>query len=249
MIKHQECYQAWLLHSRPYRESSLLLDFLTLEAGRVSVISRGQRTRSGSGKGLQPFLLYQVTVAGRSHLKTLKSVEPVGHSSWMTGKILVAALYANELVVSLLGEHESDPGLFQAYTDLITTLGQKGDIELALRHFELVLLESLGYGIDLHIDALTGQPIEAEKYYYLGRSLGLVPLLAGANITQELESAYSHLSMDVKDVPSFLGKDLIALSLGDLSELSTRRTAKLLLRQAIQHQLGDRQLNARNLLS
>lgn len=50
--------RAFVLHSRPWSETSLMLDVFTEESGRVRLVAKGARSKRSTLKGaLQPFTL------------------------------------------------------------------------------------------------------------------------------------------------------------------------------------------------
>ena len=226
---------AWLLHSRPFRENSLLLDFLTLERGRFSAISRGARGSKSVKKAiLQPFTALHISVVGKGELQTLKDVEAPNPGMSLTGEALFAAMYVNELVVKLLSGHESEPELFTTYTNTLHALATGSELEIVLRRFELALLDSLGYALNLHFEAEEGCEILPEGQYYLQPDLGFIRLQGDFQA-----GSTAHVL--------FPGADLLAIAEDDFAEISTRRFAKILMRQLLAHHLGEKTLSSRAL--
>ena len=160
--------KAYLLHTRPYRETSMLLDVLTESKGRVSLIAKGVRGKKQSKSGLlQLFSPLAVNFMGRSDLQTLTQCEPLGHSLRLTGHYLYSGLYLNELLVRLLQRQDEHPEIFVLYELAIRRLADKQTIEPTLREFELNLLAELGYGVNFVTDE-QGQDIkEGQQYLYL----------------------------------------------------------------------------------
>src|SRR5690606_13432265 len=110
MAGRNESLQAWLLHSRPFRETSLLLEFLTLEHGRVTAIALGARSIKGRLRLLlQPFVLLRISVTGKHELRNLQASEASAPGLLLQGERLFAGLYLNELLVRLLQGHEAEP--------------------------------------------------------------------------------------------------------------------------------------------
>jgi DNA repair protein RecO (recombination protein O) len=226
---------AWLLHSRPFRETSLLLDFFSLERGRFSAIARGVRSAKSNKRALlQPFTPLNLAVAGKTDLLTLKSVDADGPALLLTGAALFSALYVNELVTRLLSGVEAEPALFALYQDTLCALQEGSDVEVALRLFELQLLDTLGYGVDFAHDAEHGAAVEAGARYYLHPESGLVRQHA-------VDSAAS------REHQLYGGAELLAIARRDFSASQTRRAAKLLLRQLLGRHLGERELASREL--
>ncbi|BFM07615.1 DNA repair protein RecO [Halioxenophilus aromaticivorans] len=168
---------AYVIHSRPYRETSLLVDFLTANYGRVSVVVRGARRSQKKRSIYQPFAPMQVTWSGNSQLKTLRNSELAGMSTQLKGKRLYSGLYLNELLYRLLQPEEPAPALFAGYMRALGDLAQAADdlSELAsLRRFELRLLDELGYGVDYTRDGQTGAVIAANARYGFLLNVGFV---------------------------------------------------------------------------
>jgi DNA repair protein RecO (recombination protein O) len=234
-MKATEFLSCWLLHSRPYRDSSLLLDFFTEPQGRVSAIARGVRTaKTGAASGrrslLQPLTPLQVSLSGRGELRALGQVEARGVGLALRGEHLLSALYVNELLVRLLPAHEQEAALFSEYGKLLHGLQQSADIEPMLRNFELLLLESLGYGLQLGHEVHSGDLITASSYYALHPDGGFV-----AQIPLSAQEAL------------YAGGDLLNIAKRDFGSADTRKAAKHLLRQVLQQHLGSRPLMSRSL--
>jgi DNA repair protein RecO (recombination protein O) len=230
----------WLLHARAYRDSSLLLDLFTVEEGRVGAVARGVRTASkgnASGKRslLQPFVPLQVALSGRGELRTLGQVEAVGPCIAVHGERLLSALYINELLVRLLPNHEKEGPLFEEYSTLLPALAGDAPLEPLLRNFELQLLDALGYGLQFGHDVETGEAIQPDGWYHLHVDGGFGRQLAAGQHT-DTHSLYA-------------GSELLSIAQRDFAGDAVRRTAKRLLRRALQQHLGKRELGSRLLFS
>lgn len=218
---------AYVLHSKPYRETSALVELFTLEYGKISAVSRGMRRPSSKMKAvLQPFVPLQIAWQGRTGLKTLTLAEATGHFGILTGKALICALYANELLQKMLPVFDPHPKLFVYYQYLINAL-ICDDIEIPLRIFERRLLIELGYGIDL-------SDIQASQLYYLD-PLQLV-LEKVVTIDESLKANY------------FWGEYLIAINEDDYTLGKSRVCAKRFMRLQIDVLLNGKKLNTRDLL-
>lgn len=237
-MKPAGLHHCWLLHARPYRDTSLLLDLFTEEEGRVGAIARGVRA-AGSGKAvskrslLQPFVPLQVSLSGRGELRTLGQTEALGAGIPLSGERLLSALYVNELLVRLLPAHEKEAEVFDDYSHLLLALAGNAALEPLLRNFELQLLDVLGYGLQLTHDVVSGEPILACTWYQLQQDGGFMRQPSNVSDTRGL----------------YDGSDLIALALRDFSQVNTRRTAKRLLRHVLQQHLGGRELASRALFA
>jgi DNA repair protein RecO (recombination protein O) len=214
---------AYLLHTRPYRESSLLAELLVAERGRVGAIMRGARGKPAT-QIFQPLL---VRLAGQGELKTLKAAEPGGTLLMLAGTALFSGFYLNELLVRLLGRDLPLPALFMAYAQALGELSESSDVEPVLRRFEKYLLDSLGYGFDFDIDCRSGSPVEAGLFY---------TYLPEGGLGQSREGRDSHA-----------GELLLELAAGHFETPAARQAAKRILRQALARQLGDRPLKSREL--
>jgi DNA repair protein RecO (recombination protein O) len=226
---------AWLLHSRPFRDTSLLLDFLTVE-GRVSALARGARSAKSTTRALlQPFQPLLVSLAGRSELLNLRQAEASGPARPLTGERLFSALYVNELLVRLLRGQESEAELFNAYGEVLRELASGAELEPVLRCFELQLLDTLGYGLQFSHEAETGEVLTDEGWYYLHADSGFVRQSQG----QLTQASASHAL--------YPGAELRKIAARDFAAGSTRRIAKRLLRQVLQQHMSERPLTSREL--
>ncbi len=179
----------FVLHSRPYRETSLIVEFFSQEHGRLSILFRGARKPTKKqlqlSRQLQPFQMLLVAYAGRSELKTGHRVESVGAGFYLPGTRLYSGLYLNELLVRLLYKEDAHPELFQLYRYTLESLRDaEAELEWVLRSFEFKLLAELGYGIHFHADGVSHQPIEADKNYGYDPEQGFYPLEDTANVNQ-----------------------------------------------------------------
>jgi DNA repair protein RecO (recombination protein O) len=229
----QDLKAGYVLHTRPYRDSSLLIEFLSREQGRVSLLAKGakgRKTRGGSVAALlQPFNQLTCSWTGRRELKTLISCEAGAPAPRLAGTRLFSALYLNELLVRLLHHEDPHQQLFDSYEYALQQLA--GDLaeELILRPFEFSLLEQLGYGFDLGVDGLSGEPIGDDNWYHYHEDYGLV-----------------QVSPEFGDrLPRYRGQDLREMGRGDF--LAAGVCAKQLMRQVLAGHLGDKPLMSREL--
>ena len=221
---------AYVLHSRAYRDTSALVDLLTLEHGLQRVVWRGAR---GQRRKLAPqlFVPMLVGLSGRSDLKTLTQAEIAGRFSLLQGDTLFSGLYLNELLVRLLASGDPQPLLFAAYQHALEQLASAAPLEPILRRFEWQLLDLLDYGFSLQHDA-NGQPVTAHQRYSWHATDGLQPL------TDPLHSD-----------AGLPGVALLAMAADDWRAAVTLRAAKQLMRQALAVQLGERPLVSRSLFT
>ena len=146
--------------ARPLRETSLLIDALTRDHGRVGLLARGVRAARSrfSRAALQPLTPLNLSWSGRGELSTLTAAEPAGNALHASGETLLCALYLNELVARLLPRNDPHPGVFEEYLTTFARLAGDYAPAWTLRRFERDLLGHLGYGLVLEADAETGEP-------------------------------------------------------------------------------------------
>lgn len=235
---------AYVLHRQSFRNTSLLVDFLSMDHGRLRLVARGARREKYRQRPLlQLFQPLLISFAGRGEVKTLTGLESGVQAIRLRGRQLFSGLYMNELLVRLLLNHDEHRGLYQLYQDTLLALQGGGGIEPALRRFELGLLAELGYGINLGLDCTSRLPIEPAALYRFTPDVGFRRFegVAEPGATQDC----------------FRGEHLLALrelqqgSEDDWQNCSEvcAHAAKRLLRAAISSHLGRRPLNSRLLYS
>jgi DNA repair protein RecO (recombination protein O) len=221
---------AFILHRRPYRNTSLLLETFSREHGRLGLVARGAVSSRSRLKGLlQPFTPLLLSWMGDGDLATLSSGEEAGLPIALMHHRALAGLYINELLVRLLPRRDAQPELFAAYEALLADLAVATDEEPPLRYFEKRLLEELGYGLSLDREADSGTPIVAETHYRYVLDRG--PLA---------------LDQTQTGVP-ISGRGLLALRDGILSDPTILKEVKRLTRAALAEQLQGRALKTREL--
>jgi len=226
-----ELEPAWVLHTRQYRETSLLIEVFSANHGRLGLIARGARRPKSPLKALlQPFEPLAMSWSGRGDLGTLQQAEAVPGRPPLAlqGLGLAGGFYANELLIKLLERRDPHPVLFGSYSQLIEQLADPATVEPGLRQFELLLLRELGFGINLSVDAFDLQPLSDESLYEYRLEQGVVPVHDG-----------------VEGAMVFKGSTLRAIEASDWSSPDTLRAAKKLLRYTIDHYLDGRELKTR----
>jgi DNA repair protein RecO (recombination protein O) len=172
---------AYILHHRPYRDTSRILEVLTREHGRLTLFARGVRgPKAKLASVLQPFQLLLLSWSGRGEAAQLTSAESAAQGPQLPSLCLMGAFYLNELLLKLTTRHDPLTSLFDDYHATVEMLRGGLPLEPALRIFEKRLLEALGYGLDLATEAQTGRPIEADEYYHFRPARGLLPTVAEA---------------------------------------------------------------------
>jgi DNA repair protein RecO (recombination protein O) len=238
MMHRFESEPAYVLHSWPYRETSLLLEVFTREYGRLGALAKGARRPKSRARGLlQPFVPLLVACVGRGELLTLTEYESFGFLPYLSGRRLVSAFYLNELIMRLLHRWDPNPALFDGYQIAIRTLASEEPIEPALRLFEKVLLKTLGYELQLVKEVESGEAVHPEKLYRYDPERG--PILVDA--LQKGGAFYPEKRL-------YQGKSLLALAAEELSETSVLSEVKRLMREALLLHLGDRPIESRKLL-
>ncbi|MFQ6004633.1 MAG: DNA repair protein RecO, partial [Woeseia sp.] len=141
---------AFLLHHRPFGETSKILDVLSPNHGRLALVARGSRSAKSRLRGiLRPFLPLKLSWVIRSDLGTLTGAEMDGAPISLQGDALMSGYYVNELLLRLLHRHDPQPEIFSAYARTIKNLAATAHVAPPLRHFEMELLRLLGYALNL----------------------------------------------------------------------------------------------------
>ena len=223
---------AYVLHRRPYRETSLLVDLLTPTFGRLGVVARGARgARARSTAQFEPFSRLLVSCAGRGSLLNVSGID-VMKSGNLAGRSLLAGLYLNELLVRVLRADDPHPALFVGYHDALQELADEARLEPALRRFEKLVLRESGYALSFDVDADTGEPIRAGRRYAFTPELGF---------TATSSSNGTRLVFD--------GAVLLAVGDDRYDNAVVRRAAKRIMRRALAPYLGDRPLVSRSMFA
>ena len=157
----------FLLHQRSYGETSIIADVFTQKSGKISFIAKGAKKPKSKFFGyLVPFQKLKITYSGRSELKTLTSIDrDLASNSNTFSKVSYSLLYINELLMKLLPKDAKHEELFVLYDEFLKKINQNNNLEISLRHFELDLLDMLGYGFDYDSEIDSNDPIETELSY------------------------------------------------------------------------------------
>ena len=213
-------FLCWVLHRRPYRNTSVIVDLLSADCGRVSAIARGGQRQPL----LQPFRPLWVQWRGRGELRSLGAIEPAGVAYALQGEALYCGLYLNEMLVRLLHRDDAHPEVLEIYSVALAALATRElPVDIILRHFELRLLDAIGYGLSLDQD-ISGQPLQPGLRYRLLPDQGLMADISG----------------------SFPGEILNDMAAGHWHD-EARRVARDLMREALPPHLGGRPLVSRSL--
>jgi DNA repair protein RecO (recombination protein O) len=228
----RDAQPGFVLHTYPFRETSLVVEAFTRNFGRVGLVARGARRPKSSLRGLmmafQPLLL---SWAGKSELRTLHKAEWQGGVPQLHGLGLMCGFYLNELLLKFLAREDPHEALYGVYQDAIMRLAHEPEPAAILRRFEKVLLKELGYEILLDREADTGRPIDPNKHYTYIVERGPVAIVPEAN-TQLV----------------IAGQTLIDLQNDDFASAITLAQSKSLMRFLVNHYLGNQELLTRQLL-
>jgi len=218
---------AFVLHARPYRETSLLIECLTRDHGRIGVVARGVRKERArlQRAQLEPFQRVELDLLMRGELATLRAAEPVGTVLRLVGDAGLAGLYLNELVVRLTGRQDPNPELFALYELALQRMSAREPLAWTLRRFERDMLDSLGYALQLDADALDGEPLDPVATYFYDPESGAMPGRAG-------------------DARAIRGADLLALAQDTPPDAAGLASLRRMMRQVIAFHLGGGELRA-----
>ena len=224
---------AYILHSRQYRESSLLLEALSREHGRVGLVARGARAAKSKWKNvLQPFRPLLLSWTQRGELGTLTGADQIASPPALTGEALFCGLYANELSIRFLQRSDAHPDLFDYYRDLLMQLAIGKELQPLLRIFEKQLLQSAGFGMQLDHEHGSDRAVSADAWYSYIPEAGPERRDRGQDRDDYLVS----------------GSALLALKSGQIEDQHLKEL-KHLMRRLIRYHLGDRPIASLSLFS
>ncbi|MFT5391583.1 MAG: DNA repair protein RecO (recombination protein O) [Gammaproteobacteria bacterium] len=225
---------SFIIHQRRYRETSLIVEVLTRDHGRVGLVARGARGPAARKRfTLSPFIALLLSWSSRADLGTLTQVETPRALPPLSADRLVSGLYLNELVYRLCARRDPYPEVFSAYAVALAGLREAPQVEAVLRVFELNLLDAIGYALMLDTEADTGRAIVPEQTYIYVPEQGPVPVMDGA--------AAGHLTVS--------GRTLLGLASEDLTSKAVLAEAKKLMRSMLTHHLGPRPLATREMFA
>ncbi|MDH3266483.1 MAG: DNA repair protein RecO [Gammaproteobacteria bacterium] len=234
MIANRRVQQqaAFILHHRPFRDSSQILDIFSRDHGKLALVARGSRGARSRLKGvLRPFMPLSLSWIIKSDLGTLTGAENRGGPLSLSGDALLSGYYVNELVMHFLHRHDPQPEIFDAYTHTIESLVMAGnDIAECLRRFEIELLRQVGYALNLDYEFATNAVLEDEKHY-------------------EYRVEQGPVAVSKSQGPLvFTGKMLASISAQQFAQADVLRAANRLLREVIRFHLGGKELKSRKVL-
>jgi DNA repair protein RecO (recombination protein O) len=223
---------AFVLHSYPFRETSLVLEVFSREYGRVPLVARGARRPRSALRGLlMSFQPLSLSWFGKHELRTLHSAEWQGGQPQLHGTALLCGFYLNELLLNLMARDDPHQSLFDYYQQTLQRLAQEQDHAFTLRSFEKRMLQELGYALSLETEAESGKPIVPEKTYRYILERGAIA-----------ETADSAQGLPVA------GKTLLDMAADDYRDLNSARQSKQLMRMLLDHYLAGKTLHTRELM-
>jgi DNA repair protein RecO (recombination protein O) len=225
----------FVLHSYPYKETSLIVDMFTRDHGRTAVVAKGAKRPLSKLRGvLQTFQPLSISFSGKSELRTLIDAEWVGGMLPLEKTALLCGFYLNELLVKLLARDDPHPKLFDHYVATLNELAHGEPAPIALRKFERALLKETGVAADLTRCTTTRTPVEANGYYVVDPERGARTAGPG----DPWPEAW----------PVVAGKTLLDMEREDYADAQTQAQSKQLMRFLLAVQLGGAPLNTRQIL-
>ena len=228
--------QVFILHVRPWRETSLLIEALSANFGRMGLLARGVQgpKRQVLRAALQPLQFVRVDAVQRGELAQLRSAEALDAAPLPGGEATLAAFYVNELVLRLAARGDPQPDLFDAYGRMRARLAMAGSLAWSLRRFERDLLDAIGFGMDFSSDG-DGNPVDPAARYRLDPEHGPRRLLSDRGHGDRSDAA--------------TGRALLALAAdGEAPGADDLASLRRALRPVLLHHLGGRNLKSWDLL-
>ena len=223
---------AFVLHSYPFRETSLLVEIFSRQHGRVPLVARGARRPKSAVRGLlMNFQPLSLSWFGKHEVRTLHSAEWQGGQPLLQGTALLCGFYLNELLLNLMVRDDPHEQLFDYYQHTLQRLAHGADLASTLRCFEKHLLQELGYALLLEHEAGSSRSIDATLSYRYVVERGAV---------QDKPNAQDGLQVS--------GKTLLDMAIDDYSDAQSARQGKQLMRMLLNHHLGGKMLHTRELI-
>ncbi len=224
-------HPAFILHHRPFRDSSQILDIISREHGKLSLVARGSRGAKSRLRGiLRPFMPLSMSWFLKSDLGTLTGAEVNGAPLSLSGDALLSGYYVNELVLHFLHRHDPQPDIFDLYAHTIQSLAAAESIAACLRHFEIDLLRQIGYALNFDHESASRQALQADQNYEYRIEQGPVTV-------NKTEGSLV-----------FSGSQLTAIGAQEFDDPDTLRAASRLMREVISFHLGGKELKSRKVL-
>jgi DNA repair protein RecO (recombination protein O) len=228
---HRKDNQAvYVLHTYPFKETSLVVELFSKELGRIAAVAKGARRPHSAMRGmLQSFQLLSGAWSGKNELKTLHSLDWNAGLTLLKGEALMCGFYMNELLLRLLPREDAHESLFDYYDATLKTLATDESLAITLRRFELKLLQEMGYAVPLVQDENDAEILVENTYRY--------------------EAEYGACALGAtKNGVQLSGKTILDMARDDYSDVQTQNQSKQLMRYLLAHYLGDKPLHTRQLL-
>lgn len=223
---------AFVLHSYPYRETSLIIDVLSRDHGRLALVAKGAKRPHSALRGvLQTFQPLALSWSGKSEMRTLTGAEWVGGMLPLTGDALLCGFYVNELLVRFCAREDPHPQLFHHYVVTMTRLAHDEPPVQVLRSFERVLLRETGYALALD-RTVARKAVVAEGRYVFDPERGV------REASDDLPAQW----------PVVSGQTLLDMEQDDYHRAQTVAQSKTLMRFLLNTYLGGTPLATRQIL-
>ncbi|MBC7413755.1 MAG: DNA repair protein RecO [Herminiimonas sp.] len=221
----------FVLHSYPYKETSLIVDVFTREHGRIALVAKGAKRPLSKLRGvLQTFQPLSVGWSGKSEIRTLTGAEWVGGMLPLEKSALLCGFYLNELLFKMLARDDPHPALFDHYVATLNQLAHQEPAPIVLRKFERALLKETGVGGDFTFCTSTRSAVNPDGMYVIEPERGV------------------RLATPSDTAPRVSGKTLQDMAHEDYSDTTTQTQSKFLMRFLLAHHLGGTPLNTRQIL-
>lgn len=222
---------AFVLHSYPYKETSLIVDVLTRDHGRIALVAKGAKRPHSKLRGvLQTFQPLSISWSGKSEVRTLTGAEWVGGLLPLERSALLCGFYLNELLVKFLARDDAHRPLFDHYVSTLNELAHGESVPIVLRKFELALLRETGFAGNFTRCTTTREPVEPDEVYVVDPERGARP------------------AREADVWPRVSGKTLLDMEREDYADPATQSQSKFLMRSLLSHHLGGAPLNTRQIL-
>ncbi|CAG0993018.1 DNA repair protein RecO [Methylophilaceae bacterium] len=232
-INRQDNQPVFVLHTYPFKETSLVVELFSRDFGRVAAVAKGARRPRSAMRGmLQSFQPLEAAWSGKNELRNLHSLEWGEGLLLLQGQALMCGFYMNELLLRLLPREDAHEALFDYYSQTLRALAKSQDSAITLRRFELKMLQEMGYAMPLDRDEAGDPIVPARSYFYIPER-GACSLQAGGRQQNGVQLS---------------GKTLLEMAQDEYSDAQTQQQSKQLMRVLLGHYLGDKPLHTRQLL-
>jgi DNA repair protein RecO (recombination protein O) len=236
-INRQDNQPVFVLHTYPFKETSLVVELFSRDFGRVAAVAKGARRPRSAMRGmLQSFQPLIAAWSGKNELRNLHSLEWGEGLLLLQGQALMCGFYMNELLLRLLPREDAHEALFDYYAQTLRALSasqaRSQDTAITLRRFELKLLQEMGYAVPLAHDE-EGAPVVPELSYFY------IPERGACSLQNEGRQ---------QNGVQLSGKTLLDMGRDEYGEVQTQQQSKQLMRVLLGYYLGEKPLHTRQLL-